>query len=106
MKLSVLERILLSQILPETGSFMNLKLLRVAKEKLSFTDKENKELSFKQEEGRITWNAEKELPFEITLSDVVCNLIKDALIKLDKEEELTMQHMTLYEKFINIKENE
>ena len=106
MNLNVLERILLSQILPETGSFMNLKLLRVAKEKLSFTAEENKTLSFIQEEGKVMWDTKKELPFEIVLSDVVCNLIKDALAKLDKEEKLTVQHMTLYEKFINIKENE
>ena len=46
MKLNVLERIVLLNILPQQGSFSNLKLLRVAKEALSFTEEENKLLNF------------------------------------------------------------
>ena len=100
MKLSVLERILLSQILPVEGSFTNLKLLRVAKEELSFTDEENKKLAFQQKGNTMLWDTTKEEILEITLSDVVIKLIQTALEKLNKEEKLTEQHITLYEKFI------
>ena len=99
MKLNVLERILLSQILPAQGSFTNLKLLRVVKEELSFSDKENKKLNFKQDGERMLWN-NVELEKEMAFGEVASKLIKDELLKLDKEEKLTEQHMSLYEKFI------
>ena len=60
MELSVLERILLSSMLPAEGSFANLKLLRVARENLSFTEDENRLLGFKNNEnGTVTWNQDE-----------------------------------------------
>uniref|UniRef100_A0A6M3KFR6 Uncharacterized protein n=1 Tax=viral metagenome TaxID=1070528 RepID=A0A6M3KFR6_9ZZZZ len=60
MKLSVMERINILGLLPEKGSYSNLKLLRVAKEALSFTESENKLLNFRTEEvkGQVKtfWN--------------------------------------------------
>ncbi len=49
MKLSVIERLNLQGILPEKGSYTNLKLVRVARETLSFTEAENKVLKFSAE---------------------------------------------------------
>jgi len=49
MKLSVMERMTLLSMLPEKGSFTNLKLVRVARESLSFTDTEYKLLQFRTE---------------------------------------------------------
>ena len=59
MLLSVLERVLLSQALPAQGSFTNLKLLREARETLSFTEEENKELNFRQEGESLQWTGLK-----------------------------------------------
>ena len=102
MKLNVLERILLGQILPKEGSFTNLKLLRVIKEDLSFTEKENKLLKFRQEGERTMWdNAVKEK--EVKVGEVTHSLVLKKLLELDKEEKLTEEHITLWEKF-NIKE--
>jgi hypothetical protein len=56
MKLNVLERINLLNLLPAKGSYTNLKLLRVAREALSFTDKEHKVLNFRQEGEKTIWN--------------------------------------------------
>jgi len=56
MKLTVLERLLLLNILPAEGSYTNLKLLREAKENLSFTEEENRELGFRQQADQIIWN--------------------------------------------------
>lgn len=49
MKLSVIERLTLQGMLPEKGSYTNLKLVRVAREVLSFTDNEHKLLQFRLE---------------------------------------------------------
>ena len=63
MKLSVLERINLLNLIPAKGSYTNLKLLRVAREALSFTDEENKVLNFRQvgegNEARTIWNMQQ-----------------------------------------------
>lgn len=60
MKLSVIERLTLSGLLPEKGSYTNLKLIRLAKETLSFTDKEHKLLKFRNEtvgnQQKSMWN--------------------------------------------------
>ena len=55
MKLTVIERMILQQVLPAEGTFQTLKLLRVLKEELSFTEKENKFLNFQQEGTMINW---------------------------------------------------
>lgn len=100
MKLTVLERILLSQILPQEGSFTNLKLLRVIREEISFSEKENKALNFKQTENQTTWNPEYKDEKEIKTGEVVNALVKKALLRLDEEEKLTESHVSLYEKFM------
>lgn len=56
MKFSVMERMLLLSLLPETGSFTNLKLLRKTREDLSFTEDENRKLHFREEDGQMLWD--------------------------------------------------
>ena len=103
MKLSVIERILLTQTLPKEGSFTNLKLLRVIKEELSFTEKENKLLNFRQDGEQMLWdNAVKDK--EIKIGEVVNELIRKNLTELDKQEKLTENHITLCERFMEVKE--
>ena len=133
MKLSVLERVLLSQALPAQGSFTNLKLLREARETLSFTEEENKELKFEQNGDQLKWSGIKFINkatgktleggpefiekmvgkkpdlFEQALAvedkefefgEVVTQLIVKALTDMDKQEKLTNDHVSLYEKFM------
>lgn len=98
-KLNVVERMLLSSILPAKGTFQTLKLLRVLKEALSFTEEENKELQFKQEGDKIHWQENhKEWDFEI--GDTMNEIIVKTLKEMDEKEELTDDFYTLYEKFI------
>lgn len=57
MKLSVMERILVLNLLPKEGSFANLKLLRVTREALSFNEAENKALKFRQVGNQTMWES-------------------------------------------------
>ncbi len=101
MKLSVFERLNLLSIFPTEGSFTNLKIVRKAREDLSFSDKENKLLNFQQlENNQISWTNNVVGDKEVNLGEVAKELIKKALKKLDKEEKLTETHFSLYEKFI------
>lgn len=56
MKLNTLERLMLLNVLPKEGSFANIKLLRIAREELSFDERENKSLNFRQEDNKTMWN--------------------------------------------------
>jgi hypothetical protein len=100
MELSVLERIVLSQILPTEGSFKNLKLIRVMREDLSFNEEENALLEFQETDGRLTWKEGVVGNKDVSFGGVIRALIVDALLDLDKKEELKTEHLTLYEKFI------
>jgi len=101
MKLTAIERIeLLNKVLPKEGSFYNLKLIRQAKEALSFDDKENKELNFKTNNGFITWNPNIQIEKDVRIGGLVSSLIKDSLIKLSKDEKLPESCFSLYEKYV------
>ena len=104
MNLTVLERLVLLNLLPKEENFATLKLMRVAKETLSFNDIENQKLKFNQVGDQVNWNEEaaKEISehFEIELGEVVSILIAEELKKLNEEKKLTDSHFTLYEKFV------
>ena len=103
MKLNVLERIILLNLFPDKGSFTNLKLIRVAKEKLSFSEEENKALSFQQNGEALKWNDSSIKDKEFSFGEVIDKLIVNALKELDKNEEIKNEHISLYEKFITEK---
>ena len=101
MKLSVLERLLIQNLLPEKGSFTNLKLMRVARESLSFDEAENKALKFVQDGEQLRWEDNAVGDKEIKLGEVVTEMIKKELKALNDKEELKPAQFTLYEKFVD-----
>ena len=104
MKLNVLERLLVLNLLPAEGSYTNLKLMRKAKENLSFTEDENKLLNFKQDGDSLRW-ADNVVPDkEIDIGEIVTQIIVKALKKLNDEAKLKLEHMSVYEKFVEQKE--
>ncbi len=107
MILTVLERLVLLNLLPKEGDFTTLKLVRVAREDLSFNDIENQKLKFESTsgsdgKGQVNWNMEaaKELLRDFTIGEMMTIEIVKALKKLEDEKKLTDEHFTLYEKFV------
>lgn len=101
MKLSVMERIVLLNLLPKEGNFANLKALRTTREALSFNEAENKKLNFQQlGNGLTTWNVKADSPKEIVIGEVVTNLIEKELKRLDETNKLQAEHLSVFEKFI------
>lgn len=103
MKLSVLERMLIQHLIPKESNFSTLKLIRVAREALSFTDDEMKSLNMREigegPDRKMMWDntvPEKEIEIGET---VTCLIVKE-LSRLDKENKLTSDHLTVYEKFM------
>lgn len=101
MELSVLDRIVLQNLLPKEGNFANLKLLRIARESLSFNEEENKALAFRQEAEKLFWNENTVEPKEIAIGEVVTQLIAKELKRLDESNKLQQEHLSVYEKFLN-----
>ena len=100
MKLSVVERVLVQGLLPEKGTFTNLKLIRKAKEALSFTEEEHKLLNFQQNGDQLTWNEGSVGEVDIELGEIVTEMVKKELKKRDEKEELLPQQESIYSKFI------
>lgn len=108
MILNILDRVVLSNILPKEGTFQNLRLLRVVKEEISFNEEENKLLKFRQEGTQLLWESKlvdgKQVDVfperDFRIGDVVTKLIRDELEKLNSEAKLTEQHFSVYEKFV------
>ena len=100
MKLNVIERLILLNVLPPTGDFTSIKLLREVKEELSFNEEENKALNFIQgEDGMLRWNDEQ-IEKDILVGEIVTGLVKIELKKLDEEKKLTEDHISIYDKFM------
>lgn len=104
MELTVKERIVLLNIMPKEGDFKTLKQLREFREKLAFTDEENKMLNFASgKEGFINWTEPVDGEFykiEAPISDSVMAVIVEQLQSADKQKKLNDDTFALYEKFV------
>jgi len=98
MKLQVIERITLLQILPKEGNYVTFKILIELKSALSVTEKEYKEFKMSEKDGIISWGSSKEK--EIAIGEKGKQIIQEALKRLDEEKKLTEVTFKLYEKFI------
>ena len=95
MKLNVMERMALLNILPPEGSITVMKLLRVLREDLSFNEKEHAALQFKQENDMIQWKQDADVVKDVKIGEIMTELIKKELKKLNDEEKLTEGHIDL-----------
>lgn len=107
-KLSVYERLVLLNVLPKEGNFITLKITRQLREGLSFNEKDIKELKLTIDpvKGNATWDAEKDPNKEMDIGREAKKIIVETLEKLDKDEKLTQEHFSLYEKFVEEKKLE
>jgi hypothetical protein len=100
MKLHVLERITLMQILPKEGNYVTFKIMNQLKLALTFNEKEYKEFGMVEKDGLIHWK--KSIPKEIEIGEKAKEIIKIALLEIDKAGKLTEVTFSLYEKFVGI----
>lgn len=100
MELSIMERVMLLNILPTKGNIVTLKLVQELRDALSFDedDIEKAELTQDDETGRVTWETNIVKTFDF--GKKVTGIIVKTLEQLNLEEALTSQHMSLCEKFL------
>lgn len=121
-KMNAVERLTAMMLLPQEGSFVTLRIQRELTAKLGMNDEEYKEFGIEQIGQSVrfgvvkpkddTEESKKEAELksaeaikkafeerEIKLGEKQTDMIKDALVKMDKENKLEQRHFTLYEKF-------
>jgi len=104
-ELSVLERLVLLGILPKEGDFTTLKLVRKLRENLSFDEGEHEKLKFVQDGDQVRWNETALEPKHVAIGEKMRDVIIGALKKLDDEKKLREEHFSLYEKFVENKQD-
>jgi len=101
-ELTLFERFIVRTLLPVEGSYSTLKIVWELRMELATTEEENKLAGLEDLPGGGTdaedWDAVE--PKEIVFGDIAKGLIVDALKRLDKQEKLTQQHISVYEKFV------
>ena len=108
MLLSVFERLLLRNIVPQIQGW-NYAHMKEARELIEglFSEQEESDLQFEQDGTQVKWKVKREdgsdIPQErdIEISDGLKAKIGKFLKQLDKEERLGFEHYTLCDKFID-----
>jgi hypothetical protein len=100
MNLSVLERLVLLKILPKEGDYATLKVLTNLRLSLSFSEDEMKDWGIVGDEAtnRTSWRVDGKT--DIPIGEKATDIIVDALKRLNREKKLSVDDMTVYEKFI------
>lgn len=101
MILTLQERIATLSILPEKGDFVTLKTLNQLRLSLALTEDEIKEWGVSQDDdGLVSWTSSDEV--EIPIGEVATGIIVDSLRKLEVNKDLSVDLLSIYEKFIPV----
>ena len=101
MKLNVMERLMLINVLPSESNFVNLKIINDLRQAIGFTEAEHKEFDMKTlPDNQVSWDLTKSIDKEYDIGPKATSIIVEALEKMDQRKQLTPNHLSLYEKFI------
>ena len=104
MKLDVLERVLLGDILAtHKDNFATLKLVREARESLSFNEIELESLEFKVIGKDVQWDPKAAMEIgevDIDINDTVMEIARKGILDLNNRALLSEQHISLFEKIV------
>ena len=100
MKLNLVERIKLGQLLPESGNIATLRILTELRLRLGVTEEEHARFSIVVDGTSVKWNPAVDTTTDIEVGDVAKSIIRDQLLKMDEAEAMTVEHVSLYEKFV------
>lgn len=105
MEFQVLERMMLLRLLSEAeGDVTALRVVRETQDKLGFSDEEREALNFQQDAQQIRWNSAADKPTEIDVGKAAHKLIAEKLLALSVAQKLTLNQLTLYERFVEKEE--
>lgn len=102
MELTVLERLVVLEVLPREGDYTTLKILRELREALSFSEAEHALLQFtSRPDGRLVWKVDAPVPPKaIALGERAHALVVAGLTEMERQKKLPLAAVDLYERFI------
>lgn len=100
MLLTVKQRLLLLNVLPDESNYITLKIIREQQERLSFSDEELQRLKVERNGDTYTWDESIDEPVDIEISESAAGVIKLAFRQLDQQGQLKVEFLPLYEHFI------
>jgi hypothetical protein len=103
--LSVLDRLMVLNVLPAENDFTTIKLLRNLKDAIGFNEEESKALNFRQQDvgdgkTKTQWNPGVVADKEFELGERTIMIITEQLKKLNEQKKLTESHIGIYEKVV------
>jgi hypothetical protein len=99
MNLSVAERLILLQALPEEGDLTTIRIVSKLRGDLSFNEDEHAVLAFEATDVGVKWNSDADPQREYDFGAKARDTIVKALTKLDKDGKLRAEHLTVCDKF-------
>lgn len=100
MELSVLERLLLLNHLPQQGDITTLRIVQKLREDLSFTEDEHSLLKIEQTGDQIKWDTQAQQNKMISIGPKALVAIRTCLQKLSDKGEANVTHLSLFDKFL------
>jgi hypothetical protein len=104
MKLSVLERLLILNVLPREGSARDWKVIDKLRRDIGFGDEEIKTVNLREEpdgNGQVITRWDSGAPDkEIEIGEVGREIIKKAVEELDKQKKINAENIGLWRKFV------
>ena len=91
---------MLLNILPEKGNLTTIRIVRRLREELSFSEEEHAQAEMKNlDDGLLAWKEGVVPDKTLEIGPQAAGVIRDALEKLDKADELTTEHLALCDEF-------
>ena len=100
MVLSVKDRILILNILPQKSDIVTLRVVRELGETISFTETDIEKYKIKTHNDIHTWDITVDQDAEFKIGQAALGIIVSELKKLSDNKELTMDMIDLYKKFV------
>lgn len=95
MNLSVKERLSILQMLPQSGSILEMvDIMEIAK-KVRLTSEEKDKIEYKEKDASVTWNVAKDEGKEIEFSHEEVTILKSSVKRLDEERKVNPSNLDI-----------
>jgi len=100
LKLNVLERITVLNLLPKQENYLTFRMVTELKKELSFTEVEIKKFGVVfTPDGRVSWKDGKTIK-NIDVPDTISAMLVEKLKSLEKDKKIDEENVSLYEKLV------
>lgn len=95
MKLNVKERVAILQMLPETGSLVEMVDIMEIVKKVRLEEEEKNNIEFKETKNSLSWNTFKDLGKDIEFKHEEISILKAAVRRLDEEKRINVSNLDI-----------